>query len=272
MAHIDFDHGHLNLANAFSSLTLENAVFQRFGSSLVSLNWIVGGPDVLDGDLVHLMSTCSQLQHFEIRCAQKVTDEGLIRALSSLPHLTSISLLKCTKLTVKGVQKLIKRCRHLRHIKLWGIGWCGNDALDEDRSLSLSSMSSDALAHERSVEAIDWDATKVSDDDLYLITSMCSKLKHFELGRAPNVTDEGLIRALSPLPHLTSISLSHCQKLTVAGLVQLAERCRLVRHFTIGKKYNQYHRNCKNQFEFDEGKISGCGDLYWPLAEMFSCR
>jgi hypothetical protein len=391
-AYMDFDDGHLALFNASSSLPTVHAAFQRFGGSLVSLYWTAEMTDIVDGDLVHLMSMCSQLQQFEIKCAMSVTDEGLIRALSPLPYLTSISLSGCDKLTVQGVIELIKRCRLLRHLKLWAIDYSRNDTLDEDGNLALSNINSDALAHEGSVESIDWGHTIVSDDDLHLITSMCSKLKHFELRRASKVTDEGLIRALSPLPHLTSISLSGCDKLTVQGVIELIKRCRLlrhlklwyidhsrndtleedgglalsninsdalahegsvesidwghtivsdddlhlitsmcsklkhfglrdaskvtdegliralsslqhltsislngcckltvtglktliercrpVRHFTLGKMYESRKSetifpDCKNQFEFDEGVISGFGNLYWPLVEVFSRR
>jgi hypothetical protein len=270
-AYMDFDDGHLALYYAFSSLPTVHAAFQRFGGSLVSLDWTADLAQILDGDLVHLMSMCSQLQQFEIHCAS-VTDEDLIRALSPLPHLTSISLSGCDKLTVQGVIELIKRCRLLRHLKLWYIDLSRNYTLDEDGNLALSNINSDALAHEGSVVSIDWSYTMVSDDDLALMMSMCSKLQQVKLDNARNVTDEGLIRSLSTLPHLTSISLSDCEKLTVAGLAELAKRCTLVRHFTVGKIYSTHHGNCKNQFEFDEGAITGKGDLYWPLVEVFTKR
>jgi hypothetical protein len=270
-AYMDFDHGHLTLRNAFSSLPVVQAAFQRFGGSIVSLKWELDFvDDVSDVQQVPLLSTCSKLQH--IHYIMPYTNEATIIARSSLPHLTSISLDKCYELTVKGVIEIIKTCRLLRHLKLCSIGCRGNDTLNEHGDLALSNMSSYSMAHGGSVESIEWDAGSISDDGLSLLTSMCSKLQHFRLQNANNVTDEGLIRALSSLPHLTSISLDSCDLLTVAGLKSLIERCRLVRHFMVQRIDRVDNVDYENQFAFKDGAITGKGDLYWPLAEVFSCR
>jgi hypothetical protein len=50
------------------------------------------------------MSNCTALKSLDLR-GIKLTDEG-VRALSSLPALTSIDLRDCSKVTAAGVQAL----------------------------------------------------------------------------------------------------------------------------------------------------------------------
>jgi hypothetical protein len=278
-AHMNYNDGYLNLYNTFSSLERVHPAFPRFGGSIVAVNWsLEDGADVSDGELVHLMSMCSQLQIFNISGAKSLTDEGLIRALSPLPRLGSLYLYDCDKLTIKGVQNLIKACRFLEYLNVHDIGRHGNDTLNEDGNLALSNVNSDSLAHGGSLGEFIWDSSgisdssAISDDDLYHMMTTCRYLQRFELNNATNVTDEGLIRALSSLRHLTSITLSRCPKLTVAGLTELAKRCRLVSHFAVGKMYSCFIPACTNQFKFEDGVITGKGDLYWPLAEVLSRR
>jgi hypothetical protein len=150
--------------------------------------------------------------------------------------------------------------------------------------LRLSNLKSHSLVDAalqrfgRLVTTLTWYFTDTNDDDdLFLMTSMCSELQRLELSHAKNVTDEGLIIALSPplVPHLTSISLSDCEQLTVAGLKGLIESRWPLRYFHVERDVDEdymggfYYRNV---LKFDEGVITGTGDLYWPLTEVFTCR
>jgi hypothetical protein len=155
----------------------------------------------------------------------------------------------------------------------------------ESGELRLFSVKSHSLVHAalqrfgRLVTTLTWTFSDTNgDDDLVLMSRMCSKLQRFELSFAKNVTDDGVIRALSSLPHLTSISLRDCDKLTVAGLQGLIESRWPLRYFKVKRDCvddfwkNVDHREYRNLLKFDEGVITGKGDLYSALAEVFSCR
>jgi hypothetical protein len=272
--------------------SLLRAALQRFGASITSLDckWL----EVSDNDLAPLTSMCSKLQKLELKNAKTVTDGGLIRALSSLPHLTSIRLSGCDQLTVAGLQTLIESRWPLRYFRVERDEKSTGDEMmdyyeiyDYDNKFGFDDgvITSNGDLYWPLVEL--WtrrlrDAwPEVGDDGVTLMTSMCSKLQELILENAKNVTDEDLIRALSPLSHLTSISLRACDQLTVAGLKALIESRWPLRYFYVGRdridtgdemmdcyKIDDY----ENMFYFNEGVITGKGDLYWPLVEVLTCR
>jgi hypothetical protein len=147
------------------------------------------------------------------------------------------------------------------------------------RQSSRSLVDAAFLRFGESSTSLTWIFTDANDDDdLVLMTSMRSKLQHFGLRNAKKVTDDGLIRALSSLPHLTSIRLSSCDQLTVAGLQALIESRWPLRYFHVERDCvdaywkNVDHCEYRNVLKFDEGVITHKGDLYSALAEVFSCR
>jgi hypothetical protein len=182
----------------------------------------------------------------------------------------------------KDIEVILKACSNLESFE------CDLDSIHcplihfQSGELRLNNVKSHSLVHAalqrfgRLVTTLTWTFSDTNgDDDLVLMSRMCSKLQRWELEDANNVTDDGVIRALSSLPHLTSISLSGCDQLTVAGLQGLIESRWPLRYFKVKRDVDEddvgvlYYQNV---LKFDEGVITGNGDLYWPLAEVFTRR
>jgi hypothetical protein len=300
--HLTYDSGDLHIQyDSVRSYSLLRAALQRFGGTIIIFDctW----PEVSDDGLCLMTSMCCKLQRLSLHDAKNVTDEGIIGALSPLlvPHLTSISLSGCDQLTVAGLKAPLERCRSLQRFEVdnddnsfsgssqkrfYSLLYdCGMLRI-EDKSERCYSNSLLRAALQRfggTITSIDCTWPEVSDDGLCLMTSMCCKLQRMKLKNAKNVTDEGIIGALSPLlvPHLTSISLCGCDQLTVAGLQALIGSRWPLPYFKVERDMNKdvnkdwqslpYHLYC-NALTFDEGVITGKGDFYWPLVEVFSCR
>jgi hypothetical protein len=287
-----FESGHLFL-DEVSTHSLALLAFQRFAEMVTTLTWEL--TDTNDDDLVLMTSMCNKLQTLELKKATNVTDEGIIRALPSLPHLTFIELYLCSKLTVAGLKAPLERCKLLQDFGVYhdisvdGSSQkcsycltyeCGELHIQYDSVRSYSLLRAALERFGASITSLDCTWPEVGDDGLSLMTSMCGTLQRLKLESATNVTDEGIIRALSPplVPHLTSIELCKCSKLTVAGLQALIESRWPLRYFSVGRDVNKdWYKILPrhlyfNALTFDEGAIKGNGDLYWPLVEVFSCR
>jgi hypothetical protein len=289
---MSFESGDLHLNN-LTSYSLALLAFKRFAESVTTLTWDITDTD--DDNLVLMTSMCNKLQTLELKYATNVTDEGIIRALPSLPNLTSIELFLCSKLTVAGLKAPLERCKLLQrfevHHNVSGNGSsqkctycltyeCGELHIQYHSVRCYSLLRAVLERFGASITSLDCRWPEISDDGLSLMTSMCSKLQTLKLSNAKKITDEGLSRVLSPLliPHLTSISLCDCSKLTVAGLQALIESRWPLRYFSVERDVNKdWHKSLPphfycNALTFDEGVIKGKGDLYWPLAEVFTCR
>ncbi|XP_052204374.1 F-box protein At5g67140 [Diospyros lotus] len=87
-------------------------------SNLISLS-LWGMTGITDQGVVQLISTTTSLQHLNIG-GTFITDDSLFAIADNCPYLKTIVLWSCRHVTASGLAFVVKKCRKLESINVWG--------------------------------------------------------------------------------------------------------------------------------------------------------
>ncbi|MQM00659.1 hypothetical protein Taro_033386 [Colocasia esculenta] len=80
--------------------------------------WGMAG--ITDKGVIQLVSKAKSLQHLNVG-GTFITDESLLAIANSCPHLKAVVLWCCRHVTETGLSMLVKECRKLESINVWGM-------------------------------------------------------------------------------------------------------------------------------------------------------
>lgn len=147
------------------------------------------------------------------------------------PHLKEISLSGCTKLSLSGINGLVRKCHKLRNLDLTGCNYLMSPSLFHYFGRTTPCLTSLTLN----------DCSTVTNEIVKVILLTLTMLKHLGLSMCkrltdaafllvyPNTTDKSKTQQVNlngqPLCHLTSIDISGCPRLTSAAIRHLSTLC-----------------------------------------------
>ncbi|MCL7023211.1 hypothetical protein MKW94_016513 [Papaver nudicaule] len=137
-----------------------------------------------DSALSQLQSFGSNIQTLYLECCLAITDYGFSLMASGCPHLTSISLYKCSISDI-GLEALAKSCSSLQKVNL---SWCG-----------------------------------ITDTGIISLGKSCSSLQKLNLSNCVSVSDRGIRYLSQACRQLSSITVSYCEKITGVGFHGFSE-------------------------------------------------
>jgi len=125
------------------------------------------------------------------------------------PRLVELSVISCHDLTWKQLRDMLSACNSLGHLCLRKNHWVTDDVVEQ---LSIK--------YAKTLQHLDLEYTKISDNALYQLGKRCLGLKSLHLDCCPRLTSSGLVE-LSRRIHLSSIHICHNVNIEDAALEQL---------------------------------------------------
>lgn len=148
------------------------------------------------------------------RVARALTDEMLIKIVSSNPGLKSINLSGCWNLTDAGIMAVANGCPGLERLNVRS---CWN----------LTDAAIKAVAKKcKDLKQLDVSCCKnFTDAAIKAIAEHCSDLQQLNALRCPNLTDAAIIAVANGCKDLQLLGVSECDKLTDDAMRAVAKNC-----------------------------------------------
>ncbi|XP_071380881.1 protein AMN1 homolog [Centroberyx affinis] len=147
---------------------------------------------------------CPHLKTIILAGCRRITSEGVIALASSCPSLKVVDLKDCEGVTDEAVRALAHTCRGLEVLSLQGCSTIGDAAL-----LALAENC-------RLLHALCLSGTQVTDVGLIgLVTGPCSNnLNELQVARCRNLTDESVAAVFTNCPKLRTFVINDCPHIT----------------------------------------------------------
>ncbi|XP_029910475.1 protein AMN1 homolog [Myripristis murdjan] len=155
-------------------------------------------------DLALQQICCPHLKTINLTNCRRITSAGVIALVSSCPNLKEVDLKNCDGVTDEAVSALAHTCRDLEVLSLEGCSMVGDAAL-----LALAENC-------RLLHALCLSGTQVTDVGITgFVTGLCSKnLNELGLSRCPNLTDESFEAVITNCPKLSTFLFYDCPHMT----------------------------------------------------------
>ncbi|CAJ1967385.1 unnamed protein product [Sphenostylis stenocarpa] len=180
--------------------------------------------DIEDTHLIIVKDKCfnslQSLESLNLNGCQKIWDTGIEAITSCCPQLKSFSIYWNVRVTDRGLQHIVKNCKHIVDLNISGckiidqkgdsLGWKDYD--DANEHWGQLSLFSDAYIHNLMLRCV-----KITDDGLKSLLHKCLVLQSLNLYALSSFTDEAY-RNICALSHLTFLDLCGAQNLSDEGL------------------------------------------------------
>lgn len=210
---------------------------------------------VSDASLGLLSECCPRLVKLYMLGCKRITDEGLIALTETHPNLREISL--SPRHTDTCLRLLVARCPNITFLRLsYMISDVGIRSI-ADKLPNLTFMDATASCAsseeqfvrlaERCVHLITLKLpSSISDGAIVRFVECCASLKTLHIGSSlpltgPNlasryadlVTDVAVTRIGEMCPHLESLELNGCNRITIASISDLVSQCQHLKHISL---------------------------------------
>ncbi|PNX99310.1 F-box/LRR-repeat protein [Trifolium pratense] len=161
--------------------------------------------------ILAFLSKCLSIQHLELQqSADFLTDHHVAELSSFLPHLVSINLSCCRKLTDSAFFALIRNCTSLTEIVMQCTGIAENTASQKNSmdSVVYPQFKSLCLAYNSSLE----------DDKIIMFASLFPNLQLLDLSCCYGITEQGIGQVLRTCCKIRHLNLYYCLKRMSLGI------------------------------------------------------
>jgi len=210
-----------------------NLVSSSIGKRLEVL-YMKGLKNVTNAGVVHLFETCTNLRVVDISEVHQLNDEV---GLAIGQHLTKLEVLHCKdnyKLTNNSVDIITKNCKNLVQITLWGnihlkhVNFSGEEDKETLHTTTSASLPrppslSDFQAPSKLIILNLWGCHNIDDSAAKSFTSSClPHLRSLCLSECHRLTDE-FVSAIS-LPQLVHLKLRYVRRITDTSLETISQK------------------------------------------------
>ncbi|XP_058722180.1 uncharacterized protein LOC131593666 [Vicia villosa] len=190
-----------------------------------------------------LLSKCNSIQHLGLQQVDFLDNHYITDLSLHLPHLVSINLSQCYKLTESALFVLLRNCHSLEEIIMEDIDFrnfdsfknfhvnsqlkslclAGNFFINDESIIMLVSIfpnlqlldlngCDDISGKVPQLEVLNLSYTRVDDKTLYEVSKSCHGLLQLKLAYCNYVTKKGMIHVVENCTKLKEIDLRYCNK------------------------------------------------------------
>ncbi|KAK1319419.1 hypothetical protein QJS10_CPB04g00884 [Acorus calamus] len=206
---------------------------------------------VTDEGIVKLVSSCVELRTIDLTCCHLVTDISLFAIADSCKKLACLRLESCGLITENGLLRLGSCCSSLEELDLTDCSNMNDSALKcLSRCLELlvlklglcSSISDEGLIHIASsckkLQELDvYRCEGIGDDGLEAIAKGCKQMKRLNICYCTQITDKGM-KHLSTLEKLADLELRRLVNVTSTGITAIAMGCKSLVELDLKRCYH----------------------------------
>lgn len=106
----------LNLSQSYQITDEDLKMIIQAASNLIELN-LEGCKEVSDRGVVEIVHLCKKLQVFHLNFCNALTDRSLLE-IGTYSQISTLSIMKCSGLTDRGLISLVQTCRSLRYLNV----------------------------------------------------------------------------------------------------------------------------------------------------------
>jgi len=166
-----------------------------------------------------------EVLHLDFSQSLKITDEVLVQAARSSPHLTSLSLSGCMLVTDEGISQLLQLCPWIEKLNLEGLdeitgeNWPAAPFLMHLKALNCPKLGGkrwiEWLSDLSSLAVLQLGSASITDEDLLRLSqsTAATSLLSLQFSGLEEITDQGLKPLLQAAKTLEILSLEDCPKI-----------------------------------------------------------
>jgi F-box/leucine-rich repeat protein 2/20 len=152
------------------------------------------------------MRTRHRLRLLDMSECEHITDKGLHTVANMCPNLQCLLIADVGKVSVKGINHVAVRCKHIKWIDISGC-------------IRITDASIESVAKARSpLTRLDLENNNITDKGVKMLTHGCRLLTHLNLVDCDHITDESLSHISQHLKRLEVLSLADNTQFTSHGL------------------------------------------------------